>query len=273
MNRRTSYDRPGRCIFCGDGAAELTKEHILPKAIDGDMVIPKATCDICQKNVGKMEDRIHRRQLLGPRSYLGLKGHGSFRDKRKRFPLKVETVDGEGSVLVDREDHPAMLLFPRYSIPSWFEGIEEKPAFTSAPAVTTRFFNVDYDLLWRKYGILRPVVGQCLFDDWNRYLAKIAHCIAVAGFGVDGFVPLLHERILDERPLTRSLQHFVGCSPNPPPVEKGMHFIRVCELERAGVRYFYVDIQLFSLFDMPLYAVLTGLAPGTPVPAWARSLD
>ncbi len=42
------FDPVGRCIYCGRGPdAKLTKEHIIPYGLNGHLILPAASCEIC----------------------------------------------------------------------------------------------------------------------------------------------------------------------------------------------------------------------------------
>ena len=42
------YEPIGRCIYCGKENVPLTDEHIIPLALHGEHLLPKATCIACQ---------------------------------------------------------------------------------------------------------------------------------------------------------------------------------------------------------------------------------
>src|SRR5438105_2660009 len=51
------HDSFGKCIYCGSTGGEggLTKEHIVPYALDGSIVLRGASCAKCQKETKEIE--------------------------------------------------------------------------------------------------------------------------------------------------------------------------------------------------------------------------
>jgi 5-methylcytosine-specific restriction endonuclease McrA len=38
------FKRIGVCIYCRDAASDLSDEHIVPYALNGNWILPKASC-------------------------------------------------------------------------------------------------------------------------------------------------------------------------------------------------------------------------------------
>ena len=66
-----------KCLFCLQDKPSLTREHIIPAALGGNLYLPAATCEKCQQRCNKS---FENRFLKGSnfvallRSFLGIKG-------------------------------------------------------------------------------------------------------------------------------------------------------------------------------------------------------
>lgn len=264
-----SFESPGRCIYCGDLAKKRTREHIFPKAIGGNWVIQDASCDRCQDLIGRVEVAVHRGHLIGPRRKLGLKGHSS-RDERKKLPLWAETPEGERRFFVEADDYPAIITYPKHTVPGWMTNPLVEPPQTKLEAFVERQIDFRQQLLIDKYGIDKPIFNLLMINDLMRYLAKIAHAGAVSKLGVSGFTPFLPLHILNRDEKSDTLLRYIGGMPGEP-LNKGSHNLDVFDVVGSnGQRFHGVRVQLFAQFEMPAYAVLVGSAPGTPVPDWVK---
>src|SRR5437016_4327775 len=67
------YDPPGHCIYCGkteaDGAA-LSREHIIPLGLSGELVYRKASCECCREKTQAAETSCLRHTWLAARTHL-----------------------------------------------------------------------------------------------------------------------------------------------------------------------------------------------------------
>ena len=117
----------GRCIYCLSTEG-LTNEHIMPIALGGKLVLPKASCEPCRRITSEFE-RIVTRQMYWPlRLSLGLLG--SPKHKRERpTHWKTIIIDGE------RED---ALSVEVGKLPRTYIVFEYPPAgiLTGAPGIT-----------------------------------------------------------------------------------------------------------------------------------------
>src|ERR1700732_2915190 len=68
----------GRCIYCGSKAYApgntrgLGKEHTIPEAISGRLIMLEASCQKCERAINLWETRLLRGALLGCKTHLGL---------------------------------------------------------------------------------------------------------------------------------------------------------------------------------------------------------
>jgi hypothetical protein len=65
-NRSTEVvDSPGYCIYCGIDDGQLTDEHIIPRAVNGHILLRRSTCKIHQTMTSAIEGDIQSAQRKG----------------------------------------------------------------------------------------------------------------------------------------------------------------------------------------------------------------
>src|SRR3954453_4972241 len=69
-----SYPPKGYCIYCGRRDGILTDEHILPFGLGGCYLLPKSSCEDCQKLIHPVETICMRKMLRAYRVRIGLAG-------------------------------------------------------------------------------------------------------------------------------------------------------------------------------------------------------
>jgi uncharacterized Fe-S cluster-containing radical SAM superfamily enzyme len=57
------FDPIGECIYCGTKEGPLSREHIIPFALNGDRILPEASCTACGKITGKIEQYVTKTML------------------------------------------------------------------------------------------------------------------------------------------------------------------------------------------------------------------
>ena len=89
-----------QCIYCGIKDVELSDEHIVPFALNGNLVIPKSSCEKCQKIINKEI----KSKILDP--YTGFYGK-----LRLRLNLTSRTKKGKRK---SRKSHPSHYTLDYY---------------------------------------------------------------------------------------------------------------------------------------------------------------
>jgi len=204
----------GRCIYCGgNGGGILTTEHVFPKGIGGGLVLPRASCTPCQREINTFETICMRKTLLPYRKAKGLIRHPN--DLPATVPL-VFDLEFRGPRQVSLDVCPNVVVLP---------GLRELPGILKgrSPEPLVQF---DYkifaglDILEETKRRMEEEQHVGIFLDgyaWLRMLAKIAHGYAIAELGFDRFSPALPDLILGRNPLLAS--YFVGKCPVPPPIQ------------------------------------------------------
>jgi hypothetical protein len=247
----------GRCIYCGsDGSGTLTKEHILPAGLGGSLILPRASCSQCQKVIHKFETICMRQTLLPFRKAVGLTRHPD--DLPASVPL-VFDLDLQGPRLVALDEHPNIVVLP---------GLCEPPGIL-AGRVPKRALRFEY----KSFAGVEILAGtqQRLLEQkrvgisldgyaWVRMLAKIAHGIAVAELGPDGFDPKLPDLILGRNPLLAGYLVGQGMVPIPLPENHPLHQVSILNATMGEQEIAVVHLRLFADLgiETPTYTVVVG---------------
>lgn len=257
----------GRCIYCRaetyapDSDRPLAEEHIIPYALNGNLVLPRASCRRCERIINKFETRILRGLLLGFRTFAKMQS----RNPKDRDPeLPLYDTDSK-RIMVKAEDYPIGLILPVYGAPLILSGKD-----TISMGFWTNFLRVDARKLQRRYGLTTWSPPRLDNEDFFRLLAKIAHAHAVAVWGLDGFDPVLPEAILDEAGPevdARWRWKYIGGSMSEWPTVPVLHEIQADSLVmHDDSRLAVVTLRLFGQFGAPVYRVVAGRLPPHPEP-------
>lgn len=252
----------GACIYCGDTNPPLTREHILPRGLGGNqaptglnaaLVLQKATCERCRLITSKIEDECLRRMMDYARARLGLKR----KDRSKAvMEMKLHRPDGT----TERRDvDPGEVLGP-VIIPSYYEAgaLTDKPFTDIAPC--------DYKII-----VVAPARGSIrnepadvsveLSADSKKFaqmLAKIALGMAVARFGITGFMPTVRNFILNNpNEYGHWVGGFAGTQRYEPPVTE-LHSALVQTKQVSAGTFIIVEIRLFAAYGGPTNYVIVG---------------
>jgi HNH endonuclease len=257
------YPAVGKCIYCGSTSGSLTAEHIIPSGLGGVDRILAASCKSCERVTGQEIERpCLRRMLLSPRTHWKIKStHPKERPTELNIGIGTPTVNFEWKA-VPIHEHPLIFMMPAFAEPGLLRGIAPTRSFE-----TTRLWAyIDEQAQGRleHQGETARVYQPFSPDKFCRMIAKIAHCQAVASFGVDAFDALLPGLILGR---TEIISHYVGGSPYTQdatipsgPVTEVTHEMRL--RERISVkgdrRLVSAVIRLFANLNAPAYEALVG---------------
>lgn len=269
------YPGYGVCIYCGsDGGADgLRDEHVIPLSLNGDVVIRKASCQVCERKINPADTHLAKAVFWHFRLHTGAKTRNP-KDRPRTITAEIETASGKFARDFQIADAPFSVALPVWGAPGFFRG-----ASIDAPFPET-YFNIYH---WMPPN-MRETLGLGEDEDfriWSsgrvsgglfaRALAKIAYCHTVIRYGLNGFRPLvLPKIILGECP---AAAYFVGSplvdSPAPLP-SKALHAVESSELvSKDGIlKLIYVQIRLFAnsaykTHGMPIYHVVAGAPKST----------
>lgn len=244
-----------KCIYCGN-TKNLSKEHIIPLALNGHYIIPNGSCNKCAKITSQFEYDVLRDSMIAPRMYLGLKT----RHKNKQpesFPLIEHSTDGTKKELdVSYRDYPSLFIFP-----------------TQQDIVAIQLN--DMDDLKNNYRDKKISVNYKTYGkSFSRMLAKIAYGFSVDCFGLENFKEVyIIPSILGEKD---DINLWVSCINDNQKIEGEIYFhLRFRDnhsnqkLEKDDHRVnieligseVIAKIKLFANFPVPEYKVAVGREP------------
>ena len=254
------YAAVGQCIYCGasGSSVELRREHILAYSLGGDAILPAASCPTCADITSEFEKYCADHIFLSVRVQHNIH---SRRPEPTHLPI-LETFAPEPhlapKVLVPVDDHPGVLILPSFDPPGMVSG----RAPTVGSGLVMHFWRItnDYDQRIQRLhdaGIKGVKIHeQIALKPFLRMLAKIAHGMAVADYGIDGFRPLLIDVILKGDP---SAPYFVGSATDRTPPSEPMKTWARTEVRSIGnKKYVVAFFRLFAYLGTPVYSVVVG---------------
>jgi hypothetical protein len=259
--KRRSH-RIGKCIYCGL-AESLSREHVLPFGLGGDLVLHDASCSACSAETGKLEQRLLRGHWWPYRQFLGLRSRRAG-ETVPDLPVTIKCADSS--------ELPASLPMAKQSVAMVFEfdppsllcGIMRDDA-PNAPRMYIKTLAalpciVQVDGEDYKLKPDDELVIPVNFDaaDFCRFLAKVAHGYAISRRGIDACSEfLLPSLILGH---TDGALSFVGGNSSPfvGPYLPGSRLHEM--IDRVNNGFLTIYIQLFRDHGdpPPIYEVVVG---------------
>lgn len=252
-----SYPPVRRCIYCGQTEGKLSREHIIPFSLGGNLVLPYASCATCADKTKRFE-QIVARSIYGS---LRLRGQFPTRNPSER-PTHLSTIvmrpDGSSeSVQVPAAEVPrafAGLLLPVAGI------LSKRPPTNKFDGlrIVTKLVEEDLRQFLSKPGDYRIQGPRIDVVALSQLLCKIAHSFAVAELGFNTFKHFLPSMILETGPA--HFPHYVGAAMRPLPKQGDLelHQLQIRRVEVDGTFLVTVVIRLFSFLDIPEYEVVVG---------------
>jgi hypothetical protein len=248
----------------------LTKEHIIPKALNGTMVLPQSSCIACAKITSKFERTITQEMYGNMRNKRDYKSRHK-KNRPQNLLAKYRTSDGAiEQISLDLSDFPDVNLIVDLPLPGIITKsplTEMNPEFQLRLVGNSNEISKAISLIENKSENKEvSLLLSCTFD-WGafyRLLAKIAHGHLVACVGLEGYIPLLPDLILERSPY---LSHYIGGIANgggwhQMTYHLGLMMIPSPEIgyiaPEIDAGYFSVYIHLFGGMNMPTYQVIAG---------------
>ena len=191
----TTYNAAHQCIYCG-GNQHLTREHIVPFGLHGDLILPSASCSACQKTTSAVETFVLKHVFGLIRTKYGFRSQNN---NNRRRP------DGAAAFQIEADGSKTAIPLLKEQLPflSWSLPIYDMPALLSQipydqvvrdDKIHCIVSKVDAETILDAGGGNRPVEFQLMPYDiqkFSRFLAKIAHGFACATIGRANFPHIL----------------------------------------------------------------------------------
>ena len=251
-------DTVGRCIYCVDVVAEgLSKEHVMPFGMGGGIILRDASCARHKAAIDPFENHVVQKQF-GPVRHMH--GMPSRNDRPTYYPGAVKRNGLVRKEDVPLEYFPDILVLPVFTKPPTILQAG-KPCLVSLTEVRN-YHNKDANAAKLvAYGAEEIiVVPEFRPDYFIRWLAKVAHGVAVANYGME-FTPLLLDLIEDGD--VGGAGYLIGSQVRdmPAPAAAAQHSVRSDVLYLANSDadgMVVVHVQLFAAEKTPIYSVVVG---------------
>lgn len=245
-----------RCIYCGATDCDLSKEHIIPYALDGESYLPKASCKSCANIT-------HRFELTCARSVFGnfrMRHKVQTRHKNERpdlIAVRVLQPDGnEREVLIPPEEYPNQQFYYIYREAGLLRGIPSNLVSPEWRVGSAASMN-DLVAFEKKHGGKFAFVQRFYPVEFARLIAKIGYCYAVGTLGLGAFTPLVVDLILGRTehfaPLIGSTWGFLG-----PLQIAATHTLSFGGRTINDRTFIIVNVRLFAITNSPSYHVVVG---------------
>ncbi len=248
----THYPSPGRCIYCGRSDVALTDEHIIPLALQGFLVLDKASCTECAKVINSFEGPIigsleHFRTRYDVRTR---------RPKDRKTAFTLKRADSS-PITIPAKEMPATAFLYKFGRANILRGLPPlDPTFEWLPVPYCDGEALNDAI--KRHGWDGQLQIKMRPNDFARLLAKIAYSYAVTELGMDAFEPLCLDVIMGR---ASNCAYLVGGSMDlqPLPDSTGDHHIGVGLIDQPDrPKLVIVPVRLFQQMGSPHHHVIVG---------------
>lgn len=260
-----TYPAAGRCIYCGSADGRLTKEHIIARGLNGNFILPAASCDACAAITSDVERRVLRGFMEDGRLAMGL----ASRHKKHERPTSLSATfigadDTKWATDVPIVDGLQVIHLPIFILPLSLggEAKESNPNGIEIRGFDTMHFG-DAPAVLREHAAT-AIQFEHPMDvfAFARMLGKIAHAYYIAE---KGWFPLESPVLPVVLGKSEHAKVWIGCLEHAPLTRlgsKALHLMDIVELPpQGGTVCSLVRIKLFSPTEGPTYAVVTRIRP------------
>lgn len=254
----TVFPELGYCVYCGNTKEVFTREHIIPYALNGSFILPKASCRSCSMITSKFENKFTR---INYGQYRLNKNYSS-RNKKKRPTEQTCHITEEGNkdeIKVKIDDLPN--VFPAWILPTpgILRGIEPSVIIPESEMqlMIDKENNVEQFMQLHKCNKLN-VTFNFQVSPFLKLLAKIGHCYAHALTLGKAYQALLPNIIIGS---SEYGSHYIGGIEDDY-IPKNEYAPLTLSI-RYGVKmaFLVVRIQLLNPGSLPPYQVVAGYIP------------
>jgi hypothetical protein len=240
----------GKCIYCGYKSTGLAKEHVIPEAIFGNIILLQACCKNCEAIINPFEQKTLRKTWGIARYRLHITG----KRKKLRAAEMPKLMDSDGRLIQTTYEfgHTLLPMLEPKSMPNLVTGIERhtwhgdliKLCVVSLSERTQE----DYD----------HITGSFEPSGFYRSIVKIAYGLAVYRYGLGNFAQLTNAFIINSGETMDSAADFLGAETTE--VDSGnLHEWDTYEFRNGELRYIAVRFRPFSFISRTVYHVVAGV--------------
>jgi hypothetical protein len=248
--KETSYI--GKCIYCDATGDNLSDEHVSPLALNGKLVLEKASCSDCSKITSKLELHVLREMWGAARMATRFSSRHSKR-KDTTYPLIVIKNGSKKTLRVPLRDALKIIELPIYLLPA----ILNKQSTMNKTRLVSKdqfIFEESKETLAKRLNVDEVCSPEFDPNIFMRFIAKCALGYAIEQYGFNAFEAFfIRDGILGR---TDDLGQWVG-SPTTrelpirnTPMSVGF---RILPDNNVGVR-----LKLFARYDGAEYIVIVG---------------
>jgi hypothetical protein len=245
------YKPVWRCVYCGWSAnkKELRKEHILSLAFGGVSALPRASCPECAQATSSFEQHCAR-NIFGP-----LRTVHEYPARKQIQIAADDQTEGREIVSEDRSVPP--IHVPSWAPPGIITNRSRTPGLEGLTSHLVKSSVKDESEPVTRLGVFES--GEPLHFDavpFARFLAKLAHVMAVAEYGLGSFKPYLSD-------LIRGVDNCPGFLVGGAPEAFTRQALRDHEgeigiYEHDGSTFLLAQIRLFGFLGLPTYVAVIG---------------
>ena len=258
-NRRQSV---GECIYCGS-IENLSDEHIIPYALDGNLVIKRASCAACARITSQIEMRLLRGHWWPYRRQLRLQSR-TFSAQPNQFSATLKRADGSDlPIRVSADEYPCVIILD-LDPPSILSGTHRRDRPCAARAGLKWLAPIPTTVLSGGIAIQVGPNDRVEFPvnldatDFVQFLAKIALGYAVSRRGLNALREIFVRDIIlgnGNGALTYVGGDASATATNTLPAH-GLHGL--AERVRGDLLSVYIQLFRTAGSPMPIYEVVVG---------------
>jgi hypothetical protein len=272
---RNSATPSNKCIYCGlteNDEVRLSDEHVVPDGLGWDLVIPKASCQRCQRIINPFEQDAVKSWFGIQRELFGLQSKKGVYKKGYKSENHIGSIVAESSDFLNM--HPQDIhLAGRGQGGAHVSDVLNNggfyPVFALPPGVIYgrnqdeilpySIISLNESLKMQNYVVSARLNPANFF----RLIAKIAHCFAVL-FGQNNNIEYCLEPFILGNDWSRA-SYWIGISEVDFPASEahylGIYTRKIPKFESIGIHEILavvVSIGLFAGFGAPTYDVVVG---------------
>lgn len=249
----TYFETKGRCIYCAVVSSELTDEHIVPKALGGQHIIRKASCNKCATITSKFEGKIARDLWGDARISFNAPSY-----HKNRRPTDIVLPHPHGTKKIAAKEYPAAFVFYKMGKSGFLQGLSETEDISS----NWKLIAVDDDArrenYFKKYAEYPTIKFRHVPHEFGQMIAKIGYGHILTTFHPAEFSHICLPYILGGKPNISFVVGGVEDDIKPIP-DVGYSLNTECIVTKNFDRLLLVaKVRLYANTHSPEYSVVVG---------------